>query len=105
MRVRPDEYLRLPLRAHELLRGVRLYDVSIVDLPGGGEGRTLADLRAINASARPSGIAKVLFGLRVLLGRVFRWDRTKILPEQSLLPRLTEADRNASQIPPGTSDG
>jgi hypothetical protein len=105
MRVPPDEYLRLPLRAHELLRGVRLYDVSIVDLPGGGDGRTLADLRALNASAPPSGLAKALFALRMLLGRVFHWDQTRIRPEQSLLPRLSDEDRSTSQITPGTSDG
>src|SRR5467141_3161975 len=37
----PVEYLRLDLRAHELLRDVPLYDVSVVDLPGGGDGRSV----------------------------------------------------------------
>ena len=37
MWVPPAEYLRLDLRAHALLRDVPLYDVSVVDLPGGGE--------------------------------------------------------------------
>lgn len=32
MRVPPAEYLRLNLRAHDLLRDVPLYDVSVVDL-------------------------------------------------------------------------
>ena len=36
MRASPAEYLRLDLRAHDLLRDVPLYDVSIVDFPGGG---------------------------------------------------------------------
>jgi hypothetical protein len=38
MRASPAEYLRLNLRAHDLLRGVPLYDVSIVDLPRLSEG-------------------------------------------------------------------
>jgi hypothetical protein len=71
MRVPPDEYLHLRLRAHELLRDVPLYDVSAVDLPGGGTGRTVADLRALDAAAAPSRLAKALFGLRFFLGRVF----------------------------------
>jgi len=32
MRASPAEYLSLKLRAHELLRGVPLYDVSVTDL-------------------------------------------------------------------------
>jgi hypothetical protein len=104
-RVAPDEYLSLPLRAHELLRGVPIHDVSVVDLPDGGDGRTLADLRALHASAPPSVLAKVLFGVRVFLGRLFRWDESRLRPEQSLLSRLSEADRTASEIEPGTFDG
>jgi hypothetical protein len=46
MRVSSAEYLRLDLRAHDLLRDVPLYDVSVVDLPGGGAGRRIADIRA-----------------------------------------------------------
>lgn len=42
MRVSPAEYLSLPLRAHALLHDVPLYDVSIVELPGGGPGRTVS---------------------------------------------------------------
>src|SRR4029077_8428247 len=38
-----------PLRGHELLRDVPLYDVSSVDLPGGGSGRTVADIRALES--------------------------------------------------------
>lgn len=40
MRASPTEYLSLRLRAHELLHDVPLYDVSVVDLPGGGAGRS-----------------------------------------------------------------
>ena len=50
MRVPPAEYLGLKLRVHELLRDVPLYDVSVVDLPGGGAGRTVADIRTLDST-------------------------------------------------------
>jgi hypothetical protein len=105
MRVPPAEYLSLELRAHELLRGVRLYDVSVVDLPGGGAGRTITDIRALDASAAPSRIARALYGLRHVLGRVLGWDRVAMQPADSLVSRLSERDRQESQVVPGTRDG
>jgi hypothetical protein len=105
MRVSPAEYLRLELRAHELLRGVPLYDVTVVDLPGGGTGRSLADVRRLDRAAAPSRLAGVLFGLRRWLGRVFGWDRNPMRAEDSLVPRLSERDRRRSEIAPGTPDG
>jgi hypothetical protein len=105
MRVSPAEYLGLELRAHELLRGVPLYDVSVVDLPGGGPGRTLADVRRLDRAATPSRIARVLFGVRRLLGRAGGWDRTPLREEDSLLSRMSERDRRDSEITPGTPDG
>jgi hypothetical protein len=105
MRVPPDEYLSLKLRAHELLRDVPLYDVSAVDLPGGGSGRSVGDIRALEASAAPSRIARLLYGVRRFLGRVFGWDRGQMRPEDSLLPRLSDRDRRDSEIAPGTPVG
>jgi len=105
MRIPEAEYLSLKLRAHELLRDVPLYDVSAVDLPGGGPGRTIADIRALETRAAASRIAKVLFGLRFFLGRVFGWDRKRTRPEETLLPRLSEQDRRDSQVAPGTPVG
>lgn len=103
--VSPAEYLSLNLRAHELLRDVPLYDVSVIDLPGGGEGRTVADVRALDIAAGPSGIAKLLFGVRFALGRVFGWDRRPLRPEDSYVSRLSDRDRRESVVPPGTRDG
>jgi hypothetical protein len=105
VRVSPTEYLSLRLRAHTLLHDVPLYDVSAIDLPGGGDGRTVADVRALDSAAPPSRIAKGLFGLRLFLGRLFGWDRRQIRPEESLLSRLSARDRNDSEVPPGTPDG
>src|SRR5205823_13481004 len=73
VRVSPAEYFGLNLRAHELLRHVPLYDVSMVDLPGGGGGRSIADVRALDSTAPPSRIASALYGIRLLLGQLFRW--------------------------------
>lgn len=105
MRVPPGEYQRLRLRVHELLHDVPLYDVSIVDLPGGGAGRTVADIRALESTAAPSRIASAMYRVRHVLGSVFGWDRVPMQPEASLLSRLSERDRRDSEVTPGTRDG
>jgi len=105
MRVSPAEYLGLKLRAHELLRAVPLHDVTAVDLPGGGAGRSVADIRALQSAAGPSRTVSAFFGVRRLLGRALGWDRVPMRPEDSLLPRLSERDRRDSEIAPGTRDG
>jgi Protein of unknown function (DUF2867) len=82
-----------------------LYDVSVVDLPGGGAGRSVADIRALDSAAAPSRVANALYGVRRFLGRVFGWDRVEMRPEDSLLSRLSERDRRDSKITPGTLVG
>jgi hypothetical protein len=72
-----EEFRALPLDVHARLAGVPLRDVSAIDLPGGGAGRTVADLQALvplgqlTAASRP---ARALFALRLWLGRRFGWD-------------------------------
>jgi Protein of unknown function (DUF2867) len=105
MRASPAEYLSLRLRVHELLHDVQLYDVSVVDLPGGGSGRRVADIRALESAAAPSRIANVLYGVRHVLGRVFGWDRVPMRAEEASLSRLSARDFRDSEIPPGTRDG
>ncbi len=105
MRASPAEYLNLNLRAHELLHDVPLYDVSVVDLPGGGDGRSVAEIRAFDSAAAPSRIANSLFGVRRFLGRLFGWDRVQLRPEESLLSRLSARDRRDSEVTPGTPVG
>jgi Protein of unknown function (DUF2867) len=95
----------LDLRAHDLLRDVPLYDVSVVDLPGGGAGRRVADIRALESAAEPSLVATAIYGLRQFLGLVFRWDRVQMGLEDSLLSRLSERDRRESEVTPGTRVG
>ena len=105
MRVSSAEYLGLRLRTHEFLSGVPLYDVSAVDLPGGGVGRSLADIQSIESTGSPSLIATVLYGVRHFLGRVFGWDRDSIDTARSFLSKLSERDRSDSEVVPGTRDG
>jgi hypothetical protein len=105
MWVSPAEYLRLDLRAHDLLRDVPLYDVSVVDLPGGGDGRSVADIRALESAAAPSRVANAIYGLRHFFGRIFGWDRVQMRTEDSLLPRLSDRDRRTSEVAPGTPVG
>jgi len=105
MRASAAEYRSLHLRAHELLRDVPLYDVSSVDLPGGGNGRTIADIRTLESATPPSHIATFIYGLRYLLGWIFGWDREPMRPKDSFLERLSQRDRCDSEITPGTLDG
>jgi hypothetical protein len=105
MRVPPAEYLGLKLRAHEILRDVPIYDVTAVDLPGGGTGRSLADIRALDKASPQSRIAGALLGFRFFLGRVFGWDRAPMRPEDTFLSRLSDQDRRDSEVAPGTRVG
>jgi len=105
VRAAPEEYLSLELRAHQLLSDVPLYDVSIVDLPGGGDGRSLADILHLQATTPRSLVERALYGVRHGLGRAFGWDEVGLLPQDSLVSRLSETDRRDSETPPGTPDG
>ena len=88
-----------------MLRDVPLYDVSAVDLPGGGSGRTLADIRSIEQSAAQSRIANGLYALRRFAGRLFGWDKEPVAGEKSLLSQLSASDRRDSEVVPGTPQG
>ncbi len=105
MRVSHDEYLALHLEAHALLEDVPLRDVSAVDLAGGGDGRTIADvLRLMEMSRqRPSTAVHVLVGVRRFIGNVFQWDGEK--PEPSYAHRLSADQRQRSLTPVGTASG
>jgi len=108
-RVPAAEFRALPLEAHAILRDVPLRDVSAIDLPGGGVGRTLSDLRALvpqDGLMRANPVTRALFGLRFWLGRVLGWDRPELdRAETSYLPRVSEALRARSAALPGTMEG
>ena len=105
IRVTPDEYLALDLRAHDLMRGVPLHDVSVVDLPGGGVGRTVGEVRALMAAARPSRSVAALMALRCAIGRVLRWDTVEASTTDSFVSSIPEQVRVASEVAPGTQAG
>src|SRR5215813_2964645 len=103
------EFERLPLRAHQFLAGVPLYDVWAVDLPSPRAGMTLDEfLRAANERLfTPTPVVRGLLDLRLLIGRLFGWDRPR--PSTQTAPtfadRLTDADRARSLTPPGVREG
>jgi hypothetical protein len=108
-RIDPSDIRRLDLRAHELLADVPIHDVWMVELPGGGPNRTLADARALMRARNLMSINPVvrgLFRLRWWLGRVFRWDSSIQTPSaESFVHRLSIEERRQSLIEPGSSDG
>jgi hypothetical protein len=106
MRVAPPAFEALPLEAHALLKDVPLRDVTAIDLPGGGKGRTIADLRSlvpIRGLMETNPITRALVRLRLWLGRTFRWDQPEHdRPDESYLSRVSDTLRSRSAVPPGT---
>jgi hypothetical protein len=108
LRIAPEEYEGIDLRAHALLANVPLHDVWRVDLPGSGAERSVLDLRALVSLGNlveANAAARFLFRLRAWLGRAFGWDREPPQPRSSFLERLSPADREASLVAPGTAEG
>jgi hypothetical protein len=109
MRVPTAEFRALDLEVHAFLADVALRDVSAIDLPGGGDGRSLADVRALRAGDGALAATvplRILFSLRILLGRLFGWDRgVHAHAEESYVQRLTDHQRARSLAEPGTPDG
>ncbi len=69
----------------------------------------MADLRALTSIERLTTANRTvafLFWLRARLGRAFGWDREpQEAPRSSFIHQLTEADRMASLLEPGTPEG
>ena len=108
MRVPPEQFLRLPLEVHALLADVPLHDVSAVELPGGGPGRTVAEVRALTGTdeRRANPMVRFLFWIRFLVGRLLGWDRqVHARPELSYRSRISPDLARRSTEPPGTADG
>ena len=109
MRVPHEQFLGLDLEVHAILSDVRLRDVTAIDLPAGGAGRTISDVRSLMArekrlAANPA--VRFLVALRLMLGRLFRWDSTgHAHPEMSYLHRLSSDIKRRSVVAPGSPDG
>jgi len=108
-RADPEDFLTLDLRAHALLEDVPIQDVWVFQLHGGGDGRTVQDVRAaLDEAIAPEGIAIVqgLYRLRRFLGDLFGWDAGACeRTGSSYIHRLTETDRARSLVEPGTCRG
>jgi hypothetical protein len=109
-RISAVEYGAVPLRVHTLLADVPLHDVWAVDLPRVREGVTLDEFHRLLSQRRLIGglppPARALFGLRFLLGRIFRLeDQPKGSGAASFAKGLTAEDRARSSLAPGTPDG
>ena len=109
MRISADEFNKLDLDVHSFLRDVPLHDVSAVDLPGGGAGRTVSDLGPLLSPERTAStgfLVQALLSVRLLLGRMLGWDRdVNRHPEESYVRRLTDEQRARSLVPPSTAHG
>ncbi|MBI3636854.1 MAG: DUF2867 domain-containing protein [Candidatus Rokubacteria bacterium] len=109
-RVPPAEFHALDLEVHAILRDVPLRDVTVVDLPDGGDGRTISDVLAlmgIGGDRRPTNpIVRGLFSLRGWLGRVLGWDDDRHRhPEASYLARVSGELQRRSVRTPGAMAG
>ena len=109
MRVDVGQFRRLPLEVHAILEDLPPRDVTAIDLPGGGPGRTLGDVRALIATGdllRATPLVRALFGLRLCFGRLFGWDRPRHdPPKMSYISRVPTALQTRSLVRPGTMEG
>src|SRR5215813_9411144 len=102
------EFKQLPLRVHTFLAGVPLHDAWAVDLPRWRDGITLNDFlrTADKCLFSPSRFVRTLLGIRLFIGRFFRWDREpSAIPSESFAALLTESDRLRSLAEAGTQNG
>jgi len=108
-RIAPREFLELPLEVHAILEGIPLQDVSAIDLPGGGESRTIGEVRALLAASEltdSNPLVNALFGLRRALGALFGWDSESGRGRgESYVHRIPRELHTRSNVEPGTPDG
>jgi hypothetical protein len=106
-----ERFNSLPLKAHDFLAGIPLHSLDYVELPGGREPMTIADIYRV---AGLSGVGEVelgaatkaLFWLRGQIGKIMRWDDApKLVESFSYLPRLSRQEREKSLLPPGKTEG
>jgi hypothetical protein len=109
MRVPAEEFRALDLEVHSFLADVPLRDVSAIDLPDGGPDRSISDVRALLFRGGALGGTlplRILFSFRLLLGRLFGWDRAAHRhTDDSYVEKLSDDQRNRSIAGPGVTDG
>jgi Protein of unknown function (DUF2867) len=109
-RISPQEFLARPFRVHSFLAGVALHDVWAVELPAAQERVTLQEFRRRvkhkDSVERFSMPTRALIRLRLLIGRMFGWDREPSeTPRGMFAERLTTEDRARCTVPAGTREG
>jgi Protein of unknown function (DUF2867) len=112
MRVPREEFRRLGLEVHGILSDVPLHDVSAIDLPGGGAGRTISDVRSLIAGQNLRAVSpavRALVALRTRAGRLFGWDSEihtiRRHLDTSYIHRLSDDVKRRSALAPGSQDG
>ncbi len=112
MRVAREEFRSLGLEVHGILNDVPLHDVWAIDLPGGGDGRTISDVRSLIAGENLRAVnpaVRVLFALRSRVGQLFGWDSDIQTIHQyqdtSYIHRLSGDVKRRSILAPGSPDG
>jgi Protein of unknown function (DUF2867) len=109
MRVPRGQFRGLGLEVHAILSDVPLHDVSVVDLPGGGAGRTISDVRSLMVRANlgsPNAVVRSLFTFRTLLGRLLGWDSDLHAdPGTSYIHRLSSDITHRSKVTAGSMEG
>ena len=108
-RISPREFLDLPLRVHSFLKDVPLHDVWAVDMPGGHKRITLWEFRngvRTQGWKKIPNATRVLLGLRLALGFIFRLDApTSARKSASYVRFLPGDERDRSLVPPGSKEG
>src|ERR1700746_2757309 len=109
-RMFPREFLARPFRVHSFLAGVALHDVWAVELPAAQERVTLQEFRRRvkhkDSVERFSLPTRALIRLRLLVGRLFGWDREPSeTPRELFAERLTREDRARCTGSAGTREG
>ncbi len=106
MMIEPAQFRSKNLRVNSLLANVPLVDVWVVSLPGGGDGRTILDLRSVlsKRGEKPRGfIVRTLVGVRLALGKIFGWDDEQhFVQSASYIHRLSERLWRRSLDEPGS---
>jgi len=105
------EFKAVPLGVHAFLADVPLHDAWFVDLPKPRSGITLELFRQASGGQifAPSRIVLALLRFRFWVGSLFGWDgpdEPKAVKKSTptFADRLSDADRAATLVPPGTSD-
>ena len=105
----PIEYRQLDLKVHSFLSDVELHDVWMAELEGGGPDRTIEDVRRCftpQTATSANASVRTLFAIREWVGRLFGWDRDNVRWNEDLYSnRLSEDERVASLVRPGSDDG